>query len=494
MYVGGAACLQHGFEATKIAGQYVKLGSEYAAHYIWVATCCGADFSYRGGKATAEYMVYGAQVGFESAKAASIIGSQYLVEGSKIGSEYIQKGSVYAYQHGSVALKEGSIKSYHYLIYFFTNFRVASAEAAVWIWETSQVVAAAVASGACTAGQVGFETTSDLLVKTYHGVVAFGGWTYSTSITTYDWIMWTADSIVFGVKYGGIEGYNIACSCASTSYHGITTAGISIYENGAAVCSFVYYWTLASAEFISVWTVYLVQTISSALYVGFSQFGLRWLYLLGNFLIDMFYLLGQILTKFFTDLTVYVSKFVYVTANHIYSVVYIVVAFAYHLLSAVAAVIRLFLGGVVYCITSLFEVIIMFLRETVFAYLYMLHKYNAYREILFLGFIGLLSLYCTGLMKDRRRLDETDDADESQDEEEEEEEEKAALEQMTEKVVKKENEIKTVGNKSVMPSHDDVESSDEDLPDFSTSQGKRSQSLDEEDFVPDQEVPHFMDS
>ncbi len=47
--------------------------------------------------------------------------------------------------------------------------------------------------------------------------------------------------------------------------------------------------------------------------------------------------------------------------------------------------------------------------------MFALHKYNMYRELLFVGFIALLVLYCTGLMRDLRRGgadgDESDDSD-----------------------------------------------------------------------------------
>ena len=45
--------------------------------------------------------------------------------------------------------------------------------------------------------------------------------------------------------------------------------------------------------------------------------------------------------------------------------------------------------------------------------MFALHKYNMYREMLFVCFIALLVLYCTGLMRDLRKGDSGSDSDDS---------------------------------------------------------------------------------
>ena len=53
------------------------------------------------------------------------------------------------------------------------------------------------------------------------------------------------------------------------------------------------------------------------------------------------------------------------------------------------------------------------LQELFSGYMFALHKYNMYREMLFVGFIVLLVLYCTGLMRDLRKGDSESDSDDS---------------------------------------------------------------------------------
>jgi hypothetical protein len=75
--------------------------------------------------------------------------------------------------------------------------------------------------------------------------------------------------------------------------------------------------------------------------------------------------------------------------------------------------------AVMYVLTAVFGSIIWFLEETLFAYAYMMHQYTMYQEILFVLIIGVLSLYCTGLVRDRNRSGaDSDDSDEETDESE----------------------------------------------------------------------------
>ena len=53
------------------------------------------------------------------------------------------------------------------------------------------------------------------------------------------------------------------------------------------------------------------------------------------------------------------------------------------------------------------------LQELFSGYMFALHKYNMYREMLFVGFLVLLVLYCTGLMRDLRKGDSESDSDDS---------------------------------------------------------------------------------
>jgi hypothetical protein len=177
--------------------------------------------------------------------------------------------------------------------------------------------------------------------------------------------------------------------------------------------------------------------------------------------------------------------------------------FAYHIVAAVGSVIKAVVNVLVFCTTRVFGVVIWFLRETLFAYLYMLHQYNMYRELLFLAFVGLLSVYCTGLMRDRRRLDEADEVDGSDDEVEQSDSEQTELPAGGDSAEAKSQRIVSLKELSLateyheMPSHEEVDLHDDTLTEFAIPEQEvedEERELQEEDLIPDLNSANFEES
>jgi hypothetical protein len=480
---------------SKVAADYAATGAQTAGHYTWLAGKHGAIYTYHGATVVADHTARFAGLTWKYAWIAGETGASWLMVAGKVGAEYAVKGSVYTYQHGTVALKDGSVHFYHYSIYFVTNFREASVEAAIWMWRTLQTVAMATASGSYTGGVFLIHATGDFLIKSYEVAVVVCEWTCVTATETADWTINAATTSAQFIKASAVSGYNIAVATVVGGCDVAVMTATSAYAGGIRLTE----WIVDGAVLSWRWLSAAISGTSQFLYVAVNQYGLRWLGAVGNVLVEGACVLGRILSKFFGDLGVYLANFVYVTVTRVASVLSIVAAFVYHIATAIGSVIRVILGAAVFCTTRVFTAVIWFLRETVFAYLYMLHQYNMYRELLFLVFIGLLTVYCSGLLRDRRRLDETDLSDSSGDEDDvagDEQMENDAVGKPSPEVSLKELALSTEHH--VMPGHDEVDSPDEDLAEVGIPEhGEENEELElrEEDLLPDDcDLPEYVEN
>ena len=517
--VVGAAYAWHGtqfvaeksWHGSKVATYYGLVGAEFAGRQIYAGAIVATRYAVIGSKITAEYAIEVAvivarytwigckhcaiivyhlllvlldcakvctQVGLEYTYAATLVCAHYAAEGAKLSAHYAAEGCVYAYEHGTTAAKHSSICFYHYAIYFVTNFRKASSEAAVWSWTTLKALTVTTCTGAYTGGQLLLWHTADLVCRLYELLWFTSQWLYAATASAANWTIVTVTDVVIFAKDFAITAVTFAISATVTAYNCTIATVVTIYNGSVSVSE----WTVSTAKVSWACFCTSVVSLSNFLYVAVTEYGVCWSAAIGNWLFDVVCFLSHILCKFFGDLTAYVANFVYVTTSRILSVVYIIISFMYSIAMAIASVIRVVLDVVVFCTTRMFGAIIWFLRETLFAYMYMLHQYNIYRELLFMIFIGLLTVYCTGLMRDRRQHDEVDDADSSDGGEEEHcdvtmtegSHEEAAISQP-----KKESTLS-----ELMPSHEEVddELSDIELPDPIEDIEERG--LEEEDLIP----------
>ena len=481
------------WQGSKIAVHYGLVGAEIAGKQIYAGTIVAAQYTVIGSKITAEYAFEGAkivarctwigckhsaivayrvllvlidcallctQVCWEYAFAATLVGGHYAAEGGKLGAQYAAKGCVYAYEHGTTAIQHGSVCFYHYAIYFVTNFRKASAEAAVWSWTTLQAVVVATCSGAYSGGRLLLCCTADLLHKSYELLWLASQRLYAAYVSAASWTTITVTNVITFAKEFAIAAFRFAISACITAYNATISTAVALYSGGVSFSE----WSVSTAKVTWIWFTTTAVSLSNFLYIAVTDYGFRWAVIVSSWLFDVACFLSHVLFKFFGDLGAYVANFVYVTSSRILSVLYIIISFMYSIAAAIASVIRVILDTVVFCTTRMFGVIIWFLRETLFAYMYMLHQYNIYRELLFMIFIGLLTVYCTGLMRDRRRLDEMDDAESSDGSDEEPKDEAMTAEYGCKQTA--ESPLKTdltLSEQQMMPSHEEV---DDDLSDI----------------------------
>jgi hypothetical protein len=512
--VGTRIAGQHVYAGLLVTAEYLAVGARVAAHHIYEGAVTCGHYAWIGGKQGAiwtydasvillDYGGHGAMITWHYLKAATVSGSYYAMEGCQFCASYMAWGADYAVRHGSVALKDGLVWLYHYTIYFVTNFREASVEAAVWSWAAANTAAETLSSASYTAGIWTGHAMSKFFDKSCEFSVAAFHWLCAASSATADW---TAVAVTAGAE--------TFVTATGRALNFIVTSSVSAYEAVVAFVLGVYFgtvtaieWTVATAQLVWDWSTAFATRTGQLLYIGLTEYGFHWAVAIGNGLVQVGCFLGRVLGKFFGDLGVYVANFFYVTSTRITSVIYIVLLFVYRILAAVASVIKAFTGAAVFCTTRVFGVVIWFLRETLFAYMYMLHQYNMYRELLFLLFVGLLSVYCTGLMRDRRRLVEVDEYDGSDEEEEEEEEREQAGDDASDAARRPIGDAAKAGKKQAisvkdlsptigageMPSHDEVDAHDDTLTEFAIPEDGAGDDgeheLREEDLVPDQTIP-----
>lgn len=481
---GTVVAAQYATSGSKIAAKHSAEYGTMVARYTWIGCKHGAICGYHLMLGLADYALLLSRLCWEYAYAAAAVGSLYVAEGGKLGAQYAATGCVYAYEHGTTAAKHGSICFYHYAIYFVTNFRKASAEAAVWLWATLQAVVVATCSAAYSGGRSLLCWTADLVHKSYELVLLTGQLLYSLSISVVSWTTIIVTNVVIFVKEFATAAITFIISASVTAYNATITT-VQAFYNGSISFS---EWSVSTAKVTWSWFTTAVVGISNFLYVAVTEYGFHWAEAIGSTLLDVTLFLGRVLCKFFGDLGAYVANFFYVTLSRILSLAYIIISFVYTIAVAIASVIRTVLDIAVFCTTRMFGAIIWFLRETLFAYMYMLHQYNIYRELLFLIFIGLLTVYCTGLMRDRRRLNEPDDGDSSDGGSDEDVGDTRTPEFGQLETQKKQKKGSTSADKQpIMPSHEEV---DDDLSDIELPEkieDVEDRELEEEDLVPAEE-------
>jgi len=483
IYAGSVVMAQYATIGLKVAAGYAVVGAEIVARYTWIGCKHSVIIAYHVLLMLVDSAIYCSQICLEYTYAGLLIGGHYVAEGGKLGAHYAAEGCVYTYEHGTVAVKHGSICFYHYAVYFVTNFRKASTEAAVWLSTALQAVVEATCSAAFSGGRLIISCTVDLLSKSYEHLWLTSEWLYAASVSVANWTTITVTNVVIFAKEFAVTAVRFAISACVTAYNGTITTLVALY-NGSITFS---EWTVSTAKVTWLWLTTAVTGLSNFLYIAVTDYGFRWTALIGSWLFDVACFLGRVLCKFFSDLGAYVANFVYVTSSRILSIVYIIVSFLYSIAMAIASVIRVVLDVAVFCITRMFGAIIWFLREILFAYMYMLHQYNIYRELLFMIFVGLLTVYCTGLMRDRRRLRETDDDLESSDDDEEQPDDTIVPEDSYEESAPElqlKKDLALPGQQPMMPSHDEVDDdlSDIELPEQIEDVEERC--LEEEDLMP----------
>jgi len=483
IYAGTLVTAHYAATGTKVAAQYAVEAAEISARCTWIGCKHSAIIAYRILLVLIDYTALCTRVCLEYTYAAILLGGHYVAEGGKLSGHYAANCCLYAYEHGTTAMKHGSVCFYHYAIYFVTNFRKASAEAAVWLWTTLQAVVVATCSATYSAGQLLLCCTVDLGYKLYELVWLAGQWLYAAAVVAANWTTFTVNSVVVFAKEFTIAAVRFVVSACVTAHDATVTTVTAIHSGSLSVGE----WSVSTAKVMWSWLTTAAVGLSNFLYIAVTEYGLRWAAVIGSWLFDMTCFLGLVLCKFFSDLGVYVANFVYVTSSRILSVVYIITSFLYSIAMAIASVIRVVLDVIVFCTTRMFGAIIWFLHETLFAYMYMLHQYNMYRELLFLIFVGLLTVYCTGLMRDRRRLNEMDDAESSDGSEDEEHLDDIITPEdgHTETAKSQSSKVPALSERQlVMPSHEEVDDDllDIELPDKIDDVEDRA--LEEEDLMP----------
>jgi len=477
IYAGSVVAAQYTAICSKVAAEYAVVGAGIVARYTWIGCKHSVIIAYHVILVLLDNAICCSQLCWEYTYAGTLVGGHYVVEGGKLGAQYAAQGCAYAYEHGTTAVKHGSVCFYHYAIYFVMNFRKASAEAAVWLATTLQALVVATCSAAYTGGHLLLCCTADLLNKSYEFLWSASLWLYAASVSAADWTVVTLTNVVIFAKEFAIAVVSFTISACVTAYNATITTVVALRSGSMSVgeCS------VSTAKVTWSWLTTAVNALSNFLYIAVTDYGFRWAALVGSWLFDVACFLGLVLSKFFGDLGAYVANFVYVTSSRILSIVYVVISFMYSIATAVASVIRVVLDVAVFCTTRMFGAIIWFLRETLFAYMYMLHQYNIYRELLFMIFVGLLTVYCTGLMRDRRRLCETDDA-ESSDEDEEQPDDKLTPEDK--QTAEPKHDLTLSKDQPMMPSHEEVDDdlSDIELPDQIEDVEERG--LEEDDLIP----------
>ncbi|KAK2163985.1 hypothetical protein LSH36_71g06006 [Paralvinella palmiformis] len=475
----------HTWEGFKIATDYMLKGSRIAWQYVSYGSAVAGQYTWHGIGVCWQYMILGATITWEYTVLGSKWGMHYGLEGSKLVAQYTADGTKYAVIHGSIALRNGSIKALQWSYYFLTNFRAASKEAAVYLYESSIYIGGCLQSGSYHGIVMLWDGTQYMAGKTCDGVVLF----YHLAINAY--------CLVCNVLHSGVEKFvYITDTGALAIYNGIIYSIITSYNLIIWFFQTANHYINVSCAFCWMWSNYVVRTASYGVYTGITEYGFVWVCSAGKRIVHWSSVFGAILWKFVTDLFVYVSNCLYTGGVHIYSVLYIICSFIYQIISAISTVIKTSSQSLRYCVTSVFSVIIWCLEETIFAYAFMLNKYNMYREILFTGFIVLLCLYCTGLMRDRKRSLEERNGENSESSSESDEDD---IDDATPRLVPRKKDLElpafSDSGKKKFPSFDDP-ASDEDTQQadaIKPSEDDLPTTDDEDEFELDQNVPDFMD-
>lgn len=418
--VGG----EYAWEGTKIGSAYVWEGTKIVGDHIWHAILIVYEHLLYGAMICGQYMWHGTKIAAQETYNGMAVTADYIARGAATSAQYTKEGAVVAFDYGSYAAKESAIYLYEGTKYALINLAIGSYHGAIHLFHVTRMCVWGFLTGSYSGSAILMDGTTFIANKTYHGTFALVNYTCLGVNRAWEFGCITVAFVSHWSVVGSTHAWDAATKSIFYIYNGIISGSLFLWESLCALCSFIYNWTLIISErtvtttvnvctFIWTWGQYILINGSKGLYYGLNQFGLRWLYNLSQLLAKWGGTLGAIFTKFFTDLGLYLWNFIYVTSMHIYNVLYIILSFIYTILSALMGIVRIKMDGLKYCVQLVFRAIIWVLEETLIGYYYMLDKYNNYREWLFVGFLGLITIYCTGLIRDRRQSAESDSEDES---------------------------------------------------------------------------------
>ena len=418
-YIGG----QYVCRGLKIAGIHLWEWTKVFGAHAWEATQVGGEYFLYGTTVLGEYIVHASKVASKYAYNTGKVGAEYVAQGAQVGAEYVVEGSQVAWEYGCYGAKEGAIHLWQGIKYVAINVAIGTYHGAIQVFDVTRMCVWGLLTGSYSGTAMIMDASKFIANKTYHGSIATAQFTYVTATTAWEWACITGALIMHWSTIGADSFMKGSTKAAIYTYESIYSGTIIVWESTGSSCVFIYKWsaiiidkivmtTVNVSTFVWVWGHWIVTSGSKGLYYGLNQFGLKWLYAFSAGTAKWGGILGAILVKFFTDLGMYLWNFLYVTGMHVYNVLYIVLAFLSGILSALMGLVKVNVDGVVYCVKLIFRGIIWVLEETVLAYMYMLHKYNMYREILFLAFLGLITCYCSGLIRDRRQSLESSSEDE----------------------------------------------------------------------------------
>ncbi len=409
--------IENMLDVGKVAGNYAVQGATIGGDYAWAGTKVGAEYAWNGAQIAGDHIYHGSVTAAQYTAEGATVTGIYVYESSQVAVDYAYQGSKVAAEYSAYAIKEGSIHFIHGTKIFFKNLAIYSYEGAIYFAKTSKVVVIGLLTGSYSGTQAIMDGSMFAFNKTYHGSITVANWTQIVAQTSWEWACITTAFVAHWSTVGATKVTSATIASTTFGWEWLCTMAIFIYDVSYASFNFVVTGTASAVNFVWRWAHFIVVDGSKALYVGLNTYGLKWLYVGLTKLADCSVICGNIVFKFLHDLGLYLGTFFYVFTSQIYAVLYIVFSFVFHIINGIMSIIKGFFRGVMYCITFLFGGVIWFLQEFITGYMFMLNKYNMYRELLFVGFVGLIVLYCTGLMRDLRRPNQLQYSDDDSDDE-----------------------------------------------------------------------------
>ena len=261
-----------------------------------------------------------------------------------------------------------------------------------------------------------WETSKEslLIMKNYtitcgKGIETFFWWSFANARSVINWLLtWTEWLclqlyVTFGfifrhvvsiAKYIGHHVYVIS----KVIYHNAEIVYNYVVHHGSIWAKFIWEWVSFISIFTWEWTKTIVTFVCRWLYIILNNFGLKWLAILLSYLMKLLEHLGL----------------------YILSWCMIVVEFLQHCMLSIVGCFWQITSRVIQITHFAIATAYVIVHDTVTAYQYLMETYNTYREMLFLIFVGLITLYCSGLIRDRRKSEYDSDDDDYEDDEEEE--------------------------------------------------------------------------
>ena len=353
----------------RIAMEYTLFGVKHICLFMREVSTVIACYTWSAVQVSVNYLLVGSQTAGEYSLAGAKLGAHYTAEGAKYAAYYGKEGSIYALKHGSLALKELTIKTIQWSWYFLTNFRAASYESSVYLWETSKWLAENIWLGSKEGSFILWEGSKFLCNATYHGLVATVKWTAATTVTSYDYTVWATQSAYSGILFLGNSTWEVTKVSASAVASFTVRTSSAIWNFLVCASDFVYHGTIYlctetwqaitnSVQFIWVGSCKVTKSTARFLHVALNQYFVKGLYWTLRYVVEMFAIVAEILWMFLRDLSVMVLNVIVSVVNLVYNVLYVVIGFLYQILSTVIHVVKTFIKGLVYCVTSIFKAVI----------------------------------------------------------------------------------------------------------------------------------------